>query len=150
MTPEICLRQATLADLGTLLALEQTFPGDQLSRRSFRHLLTKGNDDVLVLEKDAALLGDAVVLYRKGSSSARLYSLVVAPAARGQGLGARLLGAVEAAARERGCTELRLEVREDNTPAIALYENAGFDLSGRIEDYYDDHSAALRFGKRLG
>ena len=148
MVKAIYLRHATLADLAALEVLEQTFPGDRLSRRGLRHLLTRANAAVLVAEQDT-LLGDAVVLFRKGSSRARLYSLVVAPEARGQGLGARLLDEVETEARARGCTELRLEVREDNDAAIRLYEQSGFAHVGRVDDYYDDHSAALRLGKSL-
>ncbi len=148
MVKAIYLRRAILADLAALENLEQTFPGDRLSRRSFRHLLTRANAAVLVAEQDT-LLGDAVVLFRKGSSRARLYSLVVAPEARGRGLGQKLLNEVETEARARGCTELRLEVREDNAAAVRLYEQSGFAHVGRVDDYYDDHSAALCLGKSL-
>ena len=148
MVKAIYLRHATLADLAALEVLEQTFPGDRLSRRSLRHLLTRANAAVLVAEQDT-LLGDAVVLFRKGSSRARLYSLVVAPEARGRGLGARLLNEVETEARARGCTKLRLEVREDNVAATRLYERAGFQHIGRVDDYYEDHAGAVKMVKNL-
>ena len=135
--------------MAALENLEQTFPGDRLSRRSLRHLVTKGNAAVFVAAQGASLLGDAVALYRKNSSRARLYSLIVAPEARGRGLGARLLNAVEAEARARGCAELRLEVREDNAAAIRLYEQSGFARVGRVEDYYEDHASAVKMVKSL-
>lgn len=135
-----------MADLEALLDLEQTFPGNRLSRRSFQHLLTQGNAAVLVAE-NVILLGDAVVLYRQGSSRARLYSLVVAPEARGRGVGLKLLAEVEAAARLRGCTQVGLEVREDNAAAIRLYERAGFVPAGRADDYYEDHGGAVKMLK---
>lgn len=143
------IRPATLHDLGALVKLEQVFPGDRITRSSFRHLLAKAHADVFVFEQDGELLGDAIVLYRKGFHGARLYSIVVDPQARGRGVGAALLKQVEDAAVQQGCVSLRLEVREDNTPAIRLYESHGYTIVGQTADYYQDHSAALRMRKRL-
>ena len=143
------IRAATLADLDALVALEQGFAGDRMSRSSYRRLLSKGHADVLVHEEAGTLLGSAVVLYRNGFRSARLYSLVVSSDARGRGIGRRLLQAAEEAAQRRGCTLLRLEVREDNEAAIALYRSSGYEIAGRTADYYHDHSAALRMRKAL-
>ncbi len=53
-------------------------------------------------------------------------SLFVAEAARGRGLGARLLAHVEAEARARKLPLLRLETGNRLHAALALYEKAGF------------------------
>jgi putative acetyltransferase len=50
----------------------------------------------------------------------------VLPDYRGQGLGRRLLEACIAKAWQKGLTRIELEVRSDNTPAIALYHKHGF------------------------
>lgn len=52
--------------------------------------------------------------------------LVVAPAARGRGVGTALLDAVAAEARARGFREVRLDVVDENPRARALYERHGF------------------------
>ncbi|WP_210530060.1 GNAT family N-acetyltransferase [Rubellimicrobium arenae] len=52
--------------------------------------------------------------------------IFVAPEARGQGVGTRLLDAIAAEARARGYHEVRLDVVEDNTRARALYERVGY------------------------
>jgi [ribosomal protein S18]-alanine N-acetyltransferase len=148
-TQPLTIRRATLEDMEVLLELEQLFPGDRIKRSSFKHFLTKAKADVWIARENGVTLGDAVVLYRQGSGSARLYSVVVSPKARGKGIGAKLLARCEEAAKERGCITLRLEVREDNNAAISLYRSRGYDLIGRTDDYYEDGGAALRMRKRL-
>jgi len=73
----------------------------------------------------------------------------VAPEARGQGLGARLLQAAEHAARRRGAAALRLEVNVSNKSALALYRKSGYGVVGRVAGYYEDGSDAWRLEKRL-
>lgn len=144
------IRRAESGDLAELEALENHFPGDRLSRRQLRHLVTRAHAEAWVAEDDdGQVVGDAVVLYRRGFDSARLHSLVVAPAARGGGLGAALLNEVERSAAERGCVSVRLEVREDNPVAQELYRSRGYAVVGRTDDYYHDGSAALRMRKSL-
>ncbi|HHH38104.1 MAG TPA: GNAT family N-acetyltransferase [Sedimenticola sp.] len=55
-----------------------------------------------------------------------IHDVVVAPRFRGQGIATRMLEAVEALARERGCCKLTLEVLEGNHPARAAYRKFGF------------------------
>lgn len=131
------------------MALEQHFPGDRLSRRELRHFLLKAHADLWVYVEDGKVLGDAIVLYRRGFASARLYSLVVDPSARGRGVAAALLQQAEKAALDVGCVLMRLEVREDNHAAIRLYQQHGYQIVGHAADYYEDHSSAIRMRKAL-
>lgn len=145
------IRLATSDDVPRLLEIEsRAFDHDRLSRRSFLHFLTRGHAVCLVAEAGGQLLGYALVLLRRTTALARLYSLAVDPAVRGRGLGARLLEAAERAAHDEGALFLRLEVRPDNAKAIALYESRGYRHFGRYLDFYEDHADALRFEKRLG
>lgn len=68
-----------------------------------------------------------------------LENLVVAPMARRKGLGKRLLEPLLDAARETK-SPVFLEVRESNAAARALYENAGFEQTGRRPSYYTSPS----------
>ena len=137
------VRHALPQDLNALLKLEASFPSDRLSRRSFRHLLAHGNSDVLVLEAHGQIVGNAIILYRRNSSHARLYSLVVDPQQQRQGIARNLIQAAEAAARNKGCSSMGLELRPDNNAALILYERLGYTLIRRKENFYDDGSAAL-------
>ena len=55
-----------------------------------------------------------------------LHDLAVLPEYRGQGVGSRLLQAVDERARELGCCKTTLEVIESNESARRLYERMGF------------------------
>lgn len=67
-----------------------------------------------------------------------LENVIVAPAARRQGLGKQLLDALLLAARETAGGSVFLEVRESNAAARALYEKSGFEPIGRRRCYYTD------------
>ncbi len=149
--PTLQIRPASAADLEALLALENSsFSGDRLSRRSLRHLLRGRHSRCLVAQDgDGPLLGYILLLFRRGSSLARIYSLAVAEEARGRGVGSQLLHAAEQAAVAHKCLFVRLEVRVDNQAALALYRSRGYVLFDREENYYDDGATALRLEKAL-
>jgi ribosomal protein S18 acetylase RimI-like enzyme/predicted double-glycine peptidase len=143
-------RAATLEDISALVDLEERcFDTDRISKRQFRHLLTRGNAAVLVTEHSGRIVGDVVVLFSRATSVARLYSLAVDPEMRGHGLARKLMHAAEKAAWKNHRAYMRLEVRKDNKPAIALYESMDYRRFGEVEDYYADHTAALRYEKAL-
>lgn len=143
------IRTATEADLDALVALEETFPAvDRFDRRTWRRLLA-GNTLALVHEKEDRIDASAVLLLRQGSDIARLYSISVSPAARGQGLGARVLAACEDHARALGAARMRLEVRSTNSSAHRLYEAAGYRVIAALESYYPDGETAHRMEKFL-
>ena len=146
----LCFRVATLLDVPELLALEQhCFTTDRLSRRSFQWMISRAHGELRVAENDGQLLGYALVLFRRGTSLARLYSIAIAEPARGMGLGRQLLSRVEASVVAQGCNRLRLEVRTDNPGALSLYERNGYRRFALIDAYYEDHTAALRLEKKL-
>jgi ribosomal-protein-alanine acetyltransferase len=144
------IRPAAPEDLDALVTIENAvFPGDRLSRRAIRHHVGHRRNVLVVVERDGAVLGYALVALRSGSALARLYSIALVQEASGTGLGTRLLDAAEQAAADRGATVMRLEVRADNAAAIRLYERRDYRRFGLLSSYYEDGQDALRFEKRL-
>ena len=138
------VRTARPEDLSPILELEASFPeADRLSRRNLSRLLKSESALCLVSEAQNSLLGAAILLFRKGQTWARLYSISVSDKARHQGVGKALLDAAVTASGERDCNSLRLEVRVSNISAISLYERAGFGVIGQKSTYYDDGEDAL-------
>jgi ribosomal protein S18 acetylase RimI-like enzyme len=143
-------RAATLEDIDALVSLEQqSFEEDRISRRQFRHMLTRANAAVLVEERAGRIVGDVVVLFSRATSVARLYSLAVAADTRGQGVARSLMQAAEQVVWSRHRAYVRLEVRKDNAAAVSLYERLGYRRFGEWVDYYDDHAGAWRYEKSL-
>ena len=144
------LRRGRMSDIDALMALERAvFSMDILSRRSFRHFIAAPGASLVVAEADGRLAGYVLVLYRRRSKVARLYSIAVAPHIGRRGVGAKLLAAAEDSARRRGCRTMRLEVHERNRRAVGRYEKSGYRPFGRHRAYYDDRADALRFEKSL-
>jgi ribosomal protein S18 acetylase RimI-like enzyme/predicted double-glycine peptidase len=148
--PDCEIRPADLADLSALVALENAcFETDRLSRRQFRYMLTKAQAATLIAEAEGALLGYALLLFSRGTSVVRLYSIAVAEAARGRGVGRALVEAAEVAARDQSRFYVRLEIRRDNLASQRLFESCGYRRFGVLSDYYEDHMEALRYERSL-
>ncbi len=143
------VRRARPGDLDALVELEQrVFATDRMSRNALRRLLTSRSARVLVAGIRGRMAGAAVVLFRAGSSVARLYSIGGAADVR-QGSAVALLAAAERAARRRKCRCMRLEVHVRNRAAIARYRKSGYRPFDRCRSYYEDGGDALRFEKPL-
>lgn len=147
---DLVIRPAEPADVDPLLALENAvFETDRLERRSFQHAVRSPTISLLVAETAEGVVGYAMILRRRGSVIAHLGSIAVAPAATGMGVGKRLLAASESDAAVHGRARLRLEVRENNAVAQSLYETMEYHRLDRIDDYYEDGTAACRYEKGL-
>ena len=83
---------------------------------------------------DGEILGFA--LFTFVCYEAELLKITIKESARGCGLGKILLEAALDNLRKEEAESVFLEVREDNLPAIKLYENCGFNPVGRRKNFY--------------
>ena len=148
---KIVTRKAKLSDLPQLVQLEESvFNYDQLSRRSFDWMIRKAHSIFLVQEYQKRIVGYGLVLINAGTSLARLYSICTHRDFQGRGLATKLISELEKmAAEEENCAYLRLEVKESNKGAIALYKKLGYTKFTVKKGYYDDGKAAWCFEKRI-
>lgn len=150
MKQKIHFRLAESEDLTRLLDIETIcFNMDILSRRSFMHFIRPGAHELTVAEINGEVVGYVLVLYRTGTNLARMYSIAVIPDKQGKGIARQLMDTAEHAGRERLCAFMRLEVNISNKKAIHLYRKNGYRSIGKIENYYEDGSDALRMEKRI-
>ncbi len=102
-------------------------------------LFAAGNDRVMfVAEATERLIGCAGAFVEDGAPV--VVSMWVEPDHRGRRVGAELLRAIAAWARQRDHSRLRLWVVSDNRAAIALYEREGFRRTGGTQPMPRDHS----------
>jgi GNAT superfamily N-acetyltransferase len=91
----------------------------------FGKLTRPGRDRLWLAEIDGRLVGSVGIVGREGGA-AQLRWLLVAPEARGRGLGRRLLRDALSFCRDGGCTSVYLWTISILTDAARLYLAAGF------------------------
>lgn len=136
-------RRARPDDLPTLRTFEQgviaaerpfdpTLRPDPVRYYDLEAMLRDPRVDLVVAEDEGRLVAagyarvEAAKPFADHAEYAYLGFMFVAPDHRGQGINARVLGALAALVRARGIHELRLEVYAENAPAIRAYEKYGF------------------------
>lgn len=133
------LREATRADLDGLVAAQAAcFPGEPWSRGQVEEELSRPGGVFLVQPAEEGLAG--FIIGWAVLEELHLLQVGVLPAHRGQGLGRRLCEGLFAAVRSEVCW---LEVRADNTHALALYRGLGFLPVNVRRRYYADGCDAV-------
>ncbi len=138
--PAARLRPLVPGDLADVMALEhELFPDDPWSEEMFAEEVAAPPGSRLYLVAEGAkgvTAGYAGMMFVPGGVQADVLTIAVAPEYWGRGIGSALLGALIKAARDRGCTAVFLEVREDNPRARGLYLRRGFEEIGVRRGYY--------------
>ncbi|OCP37628.1 acetyltransferase [Ensifer sp. LC163] len=83
--------------------------------------------------------GDAIsalAVFERHTDHLLIFSIAVAPAFQGQGIGIELLRVLDAQAVERGVAEVRLSTNARMERSIALYRAYGFQEMGRRPNPY--------------
>lgn len=104
------------------------------SKAAFQSLLAQ--DAVVMRSMPEGGAPDGFILGRVVLDEAELLTIATDPLKRRTGIAAALLQQFEGAVRRRGVQIIFLEVSEQNTAALALYERAGFRMMARRKGYY--------------
>lgn len=139
------IEPATAADipalsdlLSVLFSQEAEFtPDAQAQSRGLAQIISHADiGTVLVARQDDQIMGMVNVLFTVstalGERVALLEDMVVSPAARGAGVGTRLLAGAIACARAQGCKRMTLLTDRTNEAAQRFYGKQGFVVSGMI------------------
>lgn len=141
------LRRATLDDLDSIMAIETTtFTDDAWSASTMRGELADRNGYYLVAfppDDPSRVEAYAGLRAPQRAPQADIQTIAVVESARRAGLGRVLMLRLIDKARQRGATELFLEVRADNPGAQALYLALGFEQIARRPNYYGAGADAL-------
>jgi ribosomal-protein-alanine N-acetyltransferase len=156
---EVRIRRMQAWDLRRVMEIAESLPGAPQWRISayLRALdpLNAPRRIALVAEEQET---DAVAGFAVGSllaPEAELETIAVAEEAQRRGVGAQLFRAMVEELRAEQVTEVMLEVRASNLPALGFYQAVGFVETGRRPRYYADPQEdaillRLRVGESLG
>ncbi|HEX6446327.1 MAG TPA: ribosomal protein S18-alanine N-acetyltransferase [Streptosporangiales bacterium] len=135
-------------DVAPVAELESAlFPTDAWSAEAFwSELAQYDSRHYVVAELDGTVIGYAGLAAAAGEAD--VLTLAVDAGLQGHGVGRLLLRELLAEAARRGCTDVLLEVRGGNEPALALYERHGFERIGVRRRYYSDGEDAIVMRRR--
>jgi GNAT superfamily N-acetyltransferase len=140
---DFIIREATLEDLPELLAFEQalinterpfdpTLKEGKIHYYDIRELILAPNIHLIVAVTDNRLIAsgyariDKAQPYLEFTHFAYLGFMFVDPAFRSQGINGKIMDVLKLWALKQGIKELRLEVYDENIPAIKAYAKSGF------------------------
>jgi ribosomal-protein-alanine N-acetyltransferase len=131
---ELTLSLADAADVAAIAELEWSYYGaDGYPAALFYQALQQWPQGLWVAKRQQ-LLGYLLIAPASGADTHWLMSMLVAPQARGQGLGKALLQHVLTTNTELGC--IRLTVASDNHTAQRIYQQCGFTKIDEIADFF--------------
>ena len=123
-----------LPDLAEVLAAEREAYQVPWTHGNFVDSLAAGYPAEVLRDPQGELLGYWVAM--PGVDELHLLNITVAPAWQRRGLALVMLDRIVGACRQRGLTQLWLEVRVSNLRAQAVYQRYGFAEVGRRRAYY--------------
>lgn len=138
------VRKATLEDLEVLkgflldlirveLPMDATIREDATSYYDLAELISSPTSEVFVVTIDKKIVasGYAKIIddkpYLKHAKQGYLGFMYVPKDYRGKGLNKLIMNALMGWCKEQGVYEIRLDVYEENIPALRAYEKAGFE-----------------------
>ncbi|KIA85421.1 GNAT family N-acetyltransferase [Flavobacterium sp. AED] len=140
---DITIRKAHPDDLKKLLEFEQgiiiaerpfdpTLKEGKIHYYDIEKMISASHIEVLVAESDSEIIGSGYARledakpYLNHETYAYLGFMYTDPNHRGKGVNSRIIEALKDWCRSKDIFELRLDVYNDNTPAIKAYEKVGF------------------------
>ena len=150
------LREYRREDFERLWAIDQAcFPaGISYSRFELMAYIKRSQSFTLVGERDTpgratAEIGGFIVAEVERNQIGHVITIDVVGAARGTGLGSRLLTAAEERLGERACRMVYLEAAVDNRAAVSFYKKHGYFVLKTIPRYYSNGVDAFVLKKDL-
>jgi ribosomal-protein-alanine N-acetyltransferase len=136
---EVKIETATIKLLDQLYQIEeQCFDQEAFTKQQISYLLTDYNTIALIAKANINIAGFIITQLEVEESTAfgHIITINVAPDYRRKGIAKKLLYEIEILLKQKGISECRLEVREDNHHAIKLYQTLNYQIVAKLERYY--------------
>lgn len=142
------IRPMTLADLESVLAIEESCFPDPWKDYQFKNELTAKAAFLFVMLELGKVIayGDIWLTF----DSADITNIAVHPNWQGKGYGKKMLCYLLKFAQKEAVADVHLEVNVNNSAAFQLYKKTGFEIVRTRKAYYSDGSDAYDMVLRLG
>ena len=134
----ISLRKIQSGDLNRVVTIANTLFREYYTLDFFVCMWEISPETFLVAEHQGEVIG-FILAVMDDIASARILMLSIAQGYQGKGIGSSLLRTLLRRIRDR-VKKISLEVRTDNTQAIAFYLHHGFQVTGYLKHFYSDES----------
>jgi len=111
--------------------------GDDPGKEFDEQLAKVGSERIWVAEQEGRIIGMIGLQPGYGESEIEVEPVVVAPEARGSGVGRAMVEHLIPVVRDMGHRDLNVHVVGRNAEAIRFYHEVGFDVVGHFELLYD-------------
>ena len=148
MGQAVQLRRFRNNDLRGVYELARTTLRENYNPTLFVELSPYWPDGFMVLEDQGEIIGFIFGIMVSPVES-RVLMLAVSPLYRRRSLGTLLCQQFVKESANRGIHLVSLEVRASNLDALHFYEKMGFEMVGRIKEYYTDKEDGLKLQKYL-
>jgi len=144
----IIIEDASIRFLDRLYEIEtECFEREAFTKQQIARLITDYNSISLIAKVNDKIVGFIIgmIYLERNLLTGHILTLDVSFAYRRKGVAQRLLQEIEKVFKGKSVKACRLEVREDNTAALMLYQNFGYKKIARLKNYYGDaHGIYLR------
>ena len=134
-------------DINYILSVQQGNFKDGWNENMLASAFDEGRFYAIALEIDDLPIG--LITFSVAVDTADIEGVVVVCSMRNKGYGLSLINSAESKMKSLGVQKSFLEVRESNTPAIALYRKAGYTEVSVRKKYYNDGENAVVMVKEL-
>lgn len=147
------VRRCELRDLPEVGAINLASLPENYSDFFFAEILKESPETFFIAERYGRGVGYIMCRIEYGFSNVRkiglakkghVVSVAILQEHRAKGLGTALIEEAIQGMKDKGCSEVYLEVRKTNRDAIPLYEKLGFKVTSVLEGYYRDGEAAYQ------
>lgn len=132
---DIRIREMQIEDVDAVTALEESCFSMPWKKQDFEDILTNSDRFYLVAEIDNKIVGGCMLTMIAGEGD--VSNVAVSESYRGNHIATVLMQELLRMGEKNGIRDFTLEVREQNLPAIRLYEQAGFVSEGIRPNFYD-------------
>ena len=142
------IRDALEKDIDDLMAIEELCYDHPWPQEAFAQEIEQEEIGIgMVAEDEGHIVGYVTGMVM--ADEFHIHNIAVHPDYRGQGIGRRLMEAVEEMCTRKEFRRMVLEVRKDNESARQLYLSRGFEAVGIRKDYYGPGQDAHLYSKQL-